>query len=113
VNLRDATLRTPLAVDNLGKISGNHYVVVQITRPEPGTFEKPGRVPVRSAENCDHGVSICTLPKCINGWQWDYDILFGRTAAGRKLLELHGPDIDKNQNKAHEAWKIANDDQGA
>lgn len=60
-----------------GKISGNNYV--------PGHLgdEKLYPIVIRTTNRCDHMATICV--KCAGQWQWDWTLVFDRTAGGRRL----------------------------
>ncbi|MFF0492906.1 hypothetical protein ACFYTQ_28090 [Nocardia sp. NPDC004068] len=44
-----------------------------------------GRVWLRSPDTCNHGVTICH--QCAESWEIDYDVLYSKTQAGRKLSQ--------------------------
>jgi hypothetical protein len=60
-------------------ISGLIYVSVHMKTDPPGTL---GKILIAKPQNCGHVNRICV--NCYDGWA-DYDILWERTAGGRRL----------------------------
>lgn len=87
--------------------SGHSYVVVLMNGES-----RPGRVKVvADSGHCDHVETICLGnvrdgQACVDSWQYDYSILWSRTAAGRKLISILGVHADRNQNPNHPAAKF-------
>jgi hypothetical protein len=80
-------------------MSGHGYVVGLMTGESVG-----GQIIIATASNCDHGSTICngkvpgTDKLCVEEWQYDYSILWSRTAGGRRLLTEVGTMADKYHN---------------
>lgn len=88
-------------------MSGHGYVVALLDGESVG-----GQVIIASASNCDHCTTICdgrtpdTKSLCVVEWQYDYSILWSRTAGGRRLISSVGTQADKHQNPDHPAIKF-------
>jgi hypothetical protein len=59
--------------------SGNSYLAAWFDG-------KPEVIRVLNEVRCDHVSSACTA--CVYQWEWDYEVLYDRTAAGRRLKAL-------------------------
>lgn len=80
---------------NLGpELSGNAYVSA-VYHDEPVNKNTLMKISIRSTKNCDHGKTICTKWKCVEGWAIDHHLLFNRTNGGRKIAAAVGWDADK------------------
>lgn len=89
--------------DDYGFLSGLHYVRAQ-------TEDEWVRLKIREPEHCTHGIgTVCAMPECIDGWQWDYTLFFEKTKGGRLLIERanqDGTEHDKRKNPHHSAHGI-------
>lgn len=101
-------LQRPVGLDGRRvDLSGTSYVVVLMKGEHRG-----GRVIIAKPKNCDHGETICTGGvndggvSCADSWQFDYSILWSRTAGGRRLITELGIEHDKYQNPDHPAAKF-------
>jgi hypothetical protein len=87
-------------------LSGFGYVVARLDDEAIA-----GRVLIAGKSNCDHGTTICdgqteTGSWCVDEWQYDWNLLWSRTAGGRRLISAVGVDHDKYQNPNHPARKF-------
>lgn len=64
-------------------LSGHAYLAVTMRKPENPDDLKMGKVVIRKPGNCNHVAFICTV--CAPTWNWDYKLMFDRTAGGRAL----------------------------
>jgi hypothetical protein len=92
--------------DGMGSLSGSTYLAVLL-----GDEKRAGRVLIKHPDKCDHGTTICggkheDGKPCVESWQYDFSILWSRTAGGRKLLTELGITADKHQNPEHPANKF-------
>lgn len=85
------------------KLSGYAYVSA-VMENEPLDQKHLCRIPIRMSPDeaakagrgsipCEHETTICSSHDC-QSWQWDYDILWWRTAGGRRLFAKLYPDLD-------------------
>lgn len=101
---KEPVVRYRMAHGGQSSWSGNSYVAVLLNGEH-----RPGRVQVvADSRHCDHGTTICRGTHedgqpCAESWQYDYSILWSRTAAGRKMISDLGVQADKNQNADHPA----------
>lgn len=70
------------------QLSGNAYVPA-VLRAEGGKRQK---IKVSIPKFCDHTSTVCPTPSCVESWSIDWDLLFKRTAGGRRLFAGAYPD---------------------
>lgn len=83
-----------MSTSGTANLSGNAYVAVRQRRPEDDDNRRPSRVPLVAERNCDHVSTICATTSCVESWEIDWELLFRRTAGGRRLAAVIGRDLN-------------------
>lgn len=69
-----------------------YYVAAKMRQPEDDADKEHKRVSkiiTAAVRRCDHVSTICSWTKCVDSWLIDWDLLFYRTAPGRKLYAAY------------------------
>jgi hypothetical protein len=73
-------------------MSEAYYVAAKLRIPEDDADRDTKRVSkiiTAARGRCDHCKTICSTPKCVDGWLQDWDLMIYRTQPGRRLYAAY------------------------